>query len=210
MGTKIKPYLIGVTGGTASGKTSFIRDLGLHFDQSELVCLSIDHYYYPKDQIKLDENGVHNFDVPSAINSGLLLQDMQSLLSGEPVQKLEHNFYKPGEQPKVLTFHPARIIIVEGIFACYFEQIKNMFDLTVFLHVDEKVMLARRLHRDLYERGFDNEDVEYRWGRHILPAYKQFIEPRMVDSDLVIPNNIGYSCALQILVCFLREDVLRL
>jgi uridine kinase len=201
--------LIGITGGTASGKTSFIRDLGLHFDQSQIVCLSLDHYYYPKQQIKLDENGVHNFDVPSAINSSLLLQDMQSLVSGHSVQKLEHNFYKPGEQPKVLTFNPARVIIVEGIFACYFDQIRKMFDLTVYLHVDEQIMLARRLHRDLVERGFDNEDVEYRWGRHILPAYKEFIEPRMGDSDLVIPNNGSYSAALQVLVCYLKENVLK-
>lgn len=114
------PYIVGITGGSASGKTSFLKSLIDSFDAQEICLISQDNYYKPRDQQPLDENGVENFDTPFSINFNRYAEDINKLRQGETVYLQEYTYNNPKIQPKTLEFRSAPIIVVEGIFVFLF------------------------------------------------------------------------------------------
>jgi uridine kinase len=184
-----KPFIVGITGGSASGKTYFLNSLMGAFSEDEICLISQDHYYRARTEVPVDENGVHNFDLPSAINHRAYAEHIIELREGRSVEKLEYTFNNPNIIPQMLTFRPTPIIVVEGIFVFYFKEIAELLDLKVFIDAKEHIKLKRRIIRDQVERGYDLTDVLYRWENHVFPTYEQFIKPSKADADLIIPNN---------------------
>ncbi|MBO9641147.1 MAG: uridine kinase, partial [Siphonobacter aquaeclarae] len=107
--------------------------------------------------------------------------------------------------PRELLFYPTPIIVVEGIFVFYFEEIANLLDLKVFIAAKNKIKLNRRIRRDADERGYDINDVLYRWEHHVRPTYQKYIKPYKANADIVIPNNEHFEKGLDMLVCYLRQ-----
>lgn len=199
-----KPYTIGITGGSGSGKTYFIQQLSAHFDASEICLISQDHYYKERDQQVTDESGVKNFDLPGAIDHETLLTDIQRLKRGEVLIRKEYVFNNPMATPKMLEFKPAPILIVEGLFVQYFPEVARELDLKIFVEAKDYVKLSRRIRRDNEERGYDLNDVLYRYQHHVMPVYESMIEPLKHQADFVIPNNHHFKNALTILVTALK------
>lgn len=199
-----KPFIVGITGGSASGKTSFLRSLVEAFKPEEICLVSQDNYYRPRDEQPLDENGIHNFDLPESINADEYAQDIQKLRNGQIVQRLEYTYNNPTLTPKMLTFQPAPIIIVEGLFVFYFKEIAQLLDLKIFIDAKEHIKLKRRIYRDQVERGYDIADVLYRYEKHVAPTYEKYIEPFKNEADLIIPNNIHYQKPLEMLITYLK------
>lgn len=199
------PYLVGITGGSGSGKTYFLHALMQSFEPSKICLISQDNYYRPRNEQPLDENGVQNFDTPDSINVAMYAADILKLKNGETVNILEYTFNNPNATPKQLTFHSAPIIVVEGIFVLYFQEIAKLLDLRVFINAEPHIKLKRRIQRDKDERGYPLEDVLYRFEKHVMPTYKKYIEPFKQQADIIIPNNKNFDKGLAVLMSHLRE-----
>jgi uridine kinase len=200
-----KPFTIGITGGSGSGKTYFLQGLSSCFKSHEICLISQDNYYKSRDQQPIDENGVKNFDLPVSIDRESFQQDLLRLKAGQNVIKTEYTFNNPTAETKLLEFKAAPIIVVEGLFVQYFEEISNELDLRVFIEAKDHVKLGRRIKRDQVERGYDIDDVLYRYQYHVMPVYERLIEPLKHNSDLVIPNNSKFERALDVLVGYLKS-----
>ena len=200
----IKPYIVGITGGSASGKTLFLKSLLGAFSQDEICLISQDNYYKPREQQPVDENGISNFDTPQSIDFHQYALDIASLGRGEPVQKEEYTFNNASVQARTLAFNPSPIIVVEGIFVFYFPEISQLLDLKVFIDAQEHIKLKRRIIRDKEERGYDLEDVLYRYEKHVAPTYAKYIKPFKQDADIIIPNNTNFNKSLEVLVAYLK------
>ncbi|MCG8477348.1 MAG: uridine kinase [Cytophagales bacterium] len=202
-----KPFIVGITGGSASGKTRFLKSLVKSFGEDEICLISQDNYYKPRHMQPVDQNGVHNFDKPVSIDLETYRNDIENLKNNIPVEREEYLFNNPSATPKMLHFHPAPIIIVEGIFVIYDEIVSNMLDLKVFIDAKEHIKLKRRIIRDSEERGYDLDDVLYRYERHVIPTYEQYIKPCKDCADLVIPNNTDFIGGLDVLTGFLKQKL---
>jgi uridine kinase len=200
-----KPFTIGITGGSGSGKTFFLQGLSSCFNADEICLISQDHYYKPIHQQQLDENGIENFDLPTAIDREAFLHDLVQLKAGQNVIKKEYTFNNTSSTPKFLEFKAAPILVVEGLFVQYFEEIAGELDLNIFIEAKDYLMLTRRIKRDGIERGYDINDVLYRYQHHVMPVYEKLIEPLKHSADIVVPNNSHFERALKVLVAFLKS-----
>ncbi len=185
-----KPYVIGIAGGSGSGKTFFLNCFLKHFSADEVCLISQDDYYIPvAEGMTAEENKLYNFDLPTTIDEAAFLADARKLLNRETVYKKEYTFNNPSAVPKILEIKSALVIIIEGLFILHFEAIAEMLDLKVFIDTKEEVALHRRLKRDLLERGYSAEDVHYKWTNHVLPAYKDFLLPYKSVCHKIVVNN---------------------
>nr|WP_199157192.1 P-loop NTPase fold protein [Pedobacter sp. ASV2] len=184
-----KPFIIGIAGGSGSGKTFFLNCFLHHFKQDEVTLVSQDDYYIPAGEMTQEENKLYNFDLPSTIDSDQFLRDIKQLINGEVVYKKEYNFNNPLAVVKILEIKSAPIIIVEGLFILHFKEIAALLDHQIFVDADEQVALDRRIKRDGLERGYPEEDVLYKWNNHVLPAYKEYLLPYKDSCNRVIMNN---------------------
>jgi len=184
-----KPFVIGIAGGSGSGKTFFLNCFLHHFKQDEVTLVSQDDYYIPAGDMTQEENKLYNFDLPSTIDSEQFLRDIKQLLNGEVVYKKEYNFNNPLAVVKILEIKSAPIIIVEGLFILHFKEIAGLLDHTIFVDADEQVALERRVKRDGLERGYPEEDVIYKWHNHVVPAYKEYLLPYRDGCNKVVMNN---------------------
>ncbi|HEX5168770.1 MAG TPA: uridine kinase [Cyclobacteriaceae bacterium] len=200
-------YTIGITGGSGSGKTRFVNELAKQFDASELCLISQDNYYKERQHQTIDERGVENYDLPEAIDIERFHQDIVTLKRGESVQKREYTFNNAATAPSTLEFKPAPILIVEGLFVQYFRPLEKELDLLVFIEAKDYLKLSRRIRRDNDERGYDLNDVLYRYQNHVMPVYESYIEPLKHKADLVIPNNQHFDRALDLITTALRAKL---
>jgi uridine kinase len=184
-----KPFVIGVAGGSGSGKTFFLKCFLHHFNSTEVSLISQDDYYRPMTEQAVDENGWINFDLPEGIDDSRLLHDLQLLIDGKSIEKKEYTFNINEENARLLNIVSAPIIIVEGLFVFHFQEIAKLFDLRIFMDADEEITLNRRITRDGVERGYTRDMVMYQWVNHVLPAYKEFLLPYKGTCDKVIMNN---------------------
>jgi len=201
------PYLIGITGGSGSGKTYFLNSLLHKFKADEICLLSQDNYYLARDEQPLDENGVKNFDTPESINAEELAADVAQLKAGNEVERIEYTFNNPDVKPKMLKFNPAPIVVIEGLFVMHYPEVNKLLDLRLFVDAKDHIKLKRRIIRDKVERGYDLDDVLYRFEKHVMPSYDKYLEPLRHRSDLIIPNNDHLDNALEVLVGFLKSKL---
>ena len=196
-------YLIGIAGGSGSGKTFFLKCFLEHFSADEVCLVSQDDYYFPvPPDMTAEENKHFNFDLPDTIDHQHFEDDIQSLLAGRSIIKKEYTFNNPSAIPKMLEIKSAPIIIVEGLFILHFKKIAEQLDLKIFIDADDDVALQRRIKRDLVERGYSHDDVMYKWINHVVPAYKEFLLPYKNECDQVIVNN---SHVAEDIICVTEE-----
>jgi uridine kinase len=202
-----KPFTIGITGGSGSGKTYFLENLSREFNSDQLCLISQDHYYKPREQQLTDKRGIQNFDLPEALKRSEFLEDIIRLKRGETITKTEYTFNNPNVKPKILEFKPAPILVIEGLFVQYFTEIEKELDLKIFIEAKDHLKLSRRIRRDNEERGYDLNDVLYRYENHVMPVYETLIKPLQHEADLVIPNNSHFKIALDVLVTFIKAKL---
>lgn len=198
-------YIIGVAGGSGSGKTSFVNRIKELFDTNQLCILSLDNYYLPREEQHTDANGIKNFDLPQSIKSEDLARDITLLMSGKSIKKMEYVFNNEKATSREITILPAPIIIVEGLFIYHYENIRSLLDLKLYVHAKDSLKLIRRIKRDKTERNYPLEDVIYRFENHVLPSYEQYIGQYKEDIDLVINNNNNFNKGLEVVTGFIRN-----
>lgn len=192
-----KPYVIGIAGSSGSGKTFFLKSFLDHFSTSEITLISQDDYYIPANTKTQEENRLYNFDLPTSIDRNAFYADIKDLFDGKTVYKEEYTFNNPALKPKMLEIKPANILVVEGLFIFHYEEINQLLDYRIFLDAEESIALERRLRRDLVERGYDHDDVMYKWINHVVPSYNEYLLPFRETCDLVIQNNTDEPAVIQ-------------
>lgn len=200
-----KPFVIGITGGSASGKSFFLKSLLKDFSEEEVCLISQDNYYRENRHIPRDGNNIENYDLPECIDFETYAGHIKSLIEGETVNHLEYTFNNPNIIPEVLVHKPAPIIVVEGLFVFYEKSLSDQLDIKIFIDAREKIKIKRRIKRDNEVRGYDMDDVLYRWENHVRPTYKKFIKPTKKSADVVINNNDHFDNGLWMLTTFVRS-----
>lgn len=203
----INPLIIGVTGGSGSGKSLFLEELLKHFSEDEVCLITQDNYYRDRDEQPIDEKGIKNFDLPESIDDERLFKDILSLKEGKEVHITEYTFNNPKVVPKKLIFKPAPVLIIEGILVFYWEKIRSLVDLSVFIDAKDLIKVKRRIIRDAKERGYDLDDVLYRYEHHVAPFYDRFLRPYKQNVDLIIPNNTNFQRGMEVLAGYIRNHI---
>jgi uridine kinase len=189
-----KPFVIGIAGGSGSGKTFFLKCFLEHFTVDEVCLVSQDDYYIPvAHNMTKEENKLYNFDLPSTIDHAHFEDDIAKLINNQTVTKQEYTFNNLNAIPKLMEIRPAPILIVEGLFILHFKKIASQLDMTIFIEADEEIALQRRLKRDLLERGYSHDDVKYKWTNHVVPAYNEYLLPYREGCDKLIINNTQFA-----------------
>ncbi|WP_109832357.1 uridine kinase family protein [Reichenbachiella versicolor] len=184
-----RPIIIGLTGGSGSGKTFILHLLKQALGEEKVTVLSQDNYYKPIEEQTKDDQGIENFDLPSAINHDAFANDLKKLIKGEPVILEEYTFNNKESKPNHIHISSKPIIIVEGLFVFYHTQISKQMDITVYIDCPKNVMVERRIKRDAVERGYDLNDVKYRFEHHVWPTYEKYVLPSRESADIVIDNS---------------------
>ena len=203
----MKPFVIGISGGSGSGKTSFIRALSDRFSKAELCIVSQDDYYLPREQQHKDENEEYNFDLPKSFNKKKFREDIGHLIAGENITIEEYTFNNPKAKPRRITFHPAPVLVIEGLFVLHFKKIAPLLDLRVFINAKENLKIIRRIMRDQVERGYPLDDVLYKYQHHVLPSYERYIQPYKEEADIIVNNNRDFQRGLDVLSGFIRSKL---
>jgi uridine kinase len=200
-----KPYIIGVCGGTASGKTYFLERLQAQLPEGTATLISLDNFYRPKEEQPLDENNIPNYDTPESIHWDRLHSSLEQLRSGKEVRLKKYTFNNPLAKEEWLTWNPAPVWIVEGLFCLQDKFLRESFDMILFIDPEEHVKIFRRIERDHAERGYDLKDVAYRYLHHVMPAYQQYVYPYRSKAHVIIPNNQDISPVVEMWSIFIKE-----
>ena len=181
--------IIGICGGSGSGKTTLLKRLCEELKHYQPSVFSMDNYYLPIEEQRRDEKGMVNFDLPTALDRKKLFQDLQKLINGSAIEVKEYHFNAPSDRITLLTVHPSKIIIVEGLFLFYYEEIRELLDFSIFLEVDPEIQLDRRIYRDQDTRGYTRDDIIYQWNEHVLPCFKTYLQPFLHLADFRYHND---------------------
>jgi len=193
-----KAQIIGICGGSGSGKTTFLSALKERLSERSITYISLDDYYIPREEQKTDEKGIKNFDLPTAIDDQALVSDLKRLLDGESVEKPKYTFNSSTAKPSTFTLESAKLYVIEGLFIYHYEELAKMFDLKIYIDVSNELKIIRRIKRDQAERNYPLEDVLYRYENHVLPSYEKYIGVYKSEADLIINNFNGFEKGLEV------------
>ncbi|MEY8021124.1 uridine kinase [Muriicola sp. SD30] len=199
--------IIGIAGGTGCGKTTVVNQIINEIPEEEVGVISQDSYYNDLSHLSYEERAKINFDHPRAIDFDLLGKHLEILRKGKPINQPVYSFPKHNRTKDVIITHPRKVMIVEGILILTHPQIRDMFDIKIYVHADSDERLIRRLKRDIHERGRDLEEVLSRYQNTLKPMHDQFIEPTKEYADIIIPNNKYNTVAVDIVRTIITDKL---
>lgn len=197
--------VIGIAGGTGCGKTTVVNQLLKELPEGEVGVISQDSYYKDTSHLSYDERVKINFDHPRSIDFSLLSEHLKSLKNNEVIHQPVYSFVKHNRTGDTILTHPRKVMIVEGILILTNPELRDMFDIKIFVHADSDERLIRRLKRDITERGRDLDEVLTRYKTTLKPMHDQFIEPMKAYADIIIPNNHYNTVAIDIVKTIINE-----
>lgn len=188
MADSVKTRLVGVVGGSASGKGTVVDRLLAHYGDRAAV-LRMDDYYRPIAEVPRDGEGEPNFDVPGALDLERLAGDLDKLRAGEDLHIDSYTFNQPGVLPEPLHIPACPVVFLDGLFLLHDEGIRERLHLTVLIHATPETRLERRMARDQAERSLTPDIIRYQWDRHVRPGDVAFLEPVAHLADVVVDND---------------------
>lgn len=199
--------IIGIAGGTGSGKTTVVNQIINELSQDEIGVISQDAYYKCNDHLCMDERCLINFDHPDAIDFELMTQHLGQLKENKTIQQPIYSFVQHNRLPEKIPMTPKKILIVEGILIFTNEKLRNLMDIKIFVQTDSDERLIRRLKRDIKDRGRDMNEVLNRYQTTLKPMHEQFIEPSKEFVDLIIPNDKHNAVAIEVIRTFIHKKL---
>lgn len=199
--------IIGIAGGTGSGKTTVVRQIMNQLPDAEVGIISQDSYYKETNHLSYDERVLINFDHPRAIDFDLLVNHLNKLKAGKTIQQPIYSFVTHNRTEDTISTHPRKVMIVEGILILSHAELRELFDIKIFVHADADERLIRRMRRDITERGRDMDEVLNRYQKTLKPMHEQFIEPTKAFADIIIPNNNYNTVAIDMLRTVINQKI---
>jgi len=205
--TKNFMLIIGIAGGTGSGKTTVVHQIMNELPHTEVGVISQDSYYKETTNLSFDERALINFDHPRAIDFELLEKHLKALKAGETIDQPVYSFVQHNRTDDTVSTHPRKVMIVEGILILTNPELRDMFDIKIFVHADSDERLIRRLKRDISERGRDIDEVLNRYQSTLKPMHEQFIEPSKAFADIIIPNDKYNTVAIDVVRAVINQRI---
>jgi len=197
--------IIGIAGGTGSGKTTVVNQIIKQLPTDEVCVISQDSYYNATDNMPYEERAKINFDHPRAIDFNLIINHLKALKDGNTIDQPVYSFVTHNRTKDIIKTHPRKVVIVEGILILNNKELRDLFDIKIFVHAETDERLIRRLKRDITERGRNIDEVLSRYQTTLKPMHQEFIEPTKNFADLIIPNDRYNNVAIDIVRTVINE-----
>jgi len=204
----IKPILIGITGGTGSGKSTVVKSIIENIPPSDIAMIEQDAYYKDQSDLPMEERIKANYDHPFAFDNDLLIKHLNLLMCGQSIEKPVYDFENHTRfQDRTITVHPRSIIILEGIMVLENEKLRDLPDIKIFVDTDADIRILRRIQRDIHERGRTVDSVINQYISTVRPAHLQFIEPNKRYADIIIPEGGQNAVAIDLVVSKIKSII---
>lgn len=200
--------IIGIAGGTGSGKTTVVHQIMNELPATEVGIISQDSYYKEANNLSYEERTKINFDHPRAIDFDLLVEHLKQLKEGKTIEQPIYSFVTHNRTTDSIITHPRKVMIVEGILILSNTELRNLCDIKIFVYADSDERLIRRLKRDIAERGRDMEEVLNRYQSTLKPMHEQFIESTKAFADIIIPNDKYNTVAIDVVRTVINQRIL--
>ena len=198
--------VIGIAGGTGSGKTTLMKNLVNRFE-GQITVLSHDNYYKCLDHLCFEDRCKVNYDEPKAFETELLVQHLEQLRQGQTIQSPVYDFVEHNRSQEVITVVPRQVIIVEGILIFENEDLRNQMDIRIFVDTDADIRLCRRIKRDVNKRGRSLESVLLQYQQTVKPMHEKYVEPSKKHANLVVPEGGKNMVALDMITGSIRRHL---
>ncbi|WP_313756418.1 uridine kinase [Tissierella sp.] len=195
-----RPLLIGITGGTGSGKSTVSKEIFKSIHEKKIAVIEQDSYYKDQSNLTFEERVKTNYDHPLAFDNELLVKHLKDLMDNKAIEKPIYDFENHTRKKETINVEPKDIIILEGILILFEEEIRNLLDIKVFVDTDSDVRVIRRILRDIKDRGRTLDSVILQYMETVRPAHLQFIEPTKRYADIIIPEGGYNKVAIDIIV----------
>lgn len=194
-----KPIIIGVTGGSGSGKTSVSRAILANFPNAKIAMIEHDSYYKDQSHLTFEERVTTNYDHPLAFETDLLINHLKELIADRPVDIPIYDYTQHTRSEKSYRQEPQDVFIVEGILVLEDQRLRDLMDIKLFVDTDDDIRIIRRIKRDMQERGRSLDSIIEQYTRVVKPMYHQFIEPTKRYADIVIPEGVSNLVAIDLI-----------
>lgn len=200
-----RSIIVGVAGGTGSGKTTIVREILNGLARRDVLLIQHDSYYRDRSHLPPEERANVNYDHPDALETSLLIEQLQQLLTGKPVEIPIYDFVTHTRRQERLRVEPCKVIIVEGILILADRELREMFDIKVFVDTDADIRFIRRMERDIVERGRTRESVVAQYVETVRPMHMEFVEPSKRYADVIVPEGGHNSVAIDMIITKVRS-----
>lgn len=201
----MKPIIIGVAGGSGSGKTTIVDIIMKALGDDDVVVIRHDDYYNDQTDMPMDQRVLVNYDHPLSFDNDLFITHIKSLVHGQSIEKPVYDFTVHNRSSETQRVHPAQVIILEGILLLEEERIRDLMDIKVYVETDPDLRFIRRLERDIHERGRSVDSVVKQYLETVKPMHYQFVAPSKRHADIMIPNHYKHSVAVDLMITTIKS-----
>lgn len=198
--SKPKPLVVGIAGGTGSGKSTVAANIAAGIPSSRIALIDHDSYYRDHSDLTDEERQLVNYDHPEALDNELMIEHIQSLLRWEPAEIPMYDFVTHSRRQETRRVEPADVIVVEGILTFVDERLRDLMEVKIFVDTDADIRVMRRIRRDMEQRGRDFSQIREQYYKTVRPMHLQFVEPSKRWADLIIPEGGNNRVALSVML----------
>lgn len=202
----MESIIIGIAGGSGSGKTTVVRRIMEKFTSADVAIMSQDAYYRDNSHLTLEQRQLINFDHPASIEFELIVEHLRQIKAGQSIEEPSYDYITSTRQPETVVIEPRHVVIIEGILLFTDVQLRELCNIKVFVDAEADDRLIRIIHRDMHERGRNVDDVIERYGL-VKKMHDQFIEPTKKFADIIVPQGGENHVAIDVLVSMIRQKL---
>ena len=201
----MKPLIIAISGGSASGKTTVVKEIVEKLKTNDISVICHDDYYKDQSHLSMEERIQTNYDHPSTLDNELFVEHLHLLIEGKSIEKPIYDFVTHNRKKETVTVSPTKVIFIEGILVLEEKRIRDCADVKIFVKSDEDIRFIRRLKRDIEERGRSMDTVVNQYLTTVKPMFNKFVNPSSRYADIIIPNDNKHDVAVDFLVAKIKD-----